>query len=123
MCGIFGVVSSQQVQSSLIDGLSKLEYRGYDSAGLSILAANNKIKRVRCVGKVKNLKPLLVKSKSRGVCGIAHTRWATHGGVTDNNAHPHLSMDKDIAIVHNGIIENSSAIRKILENKGIDFKK
>ena len=91
MCGIFGAVSSVDIQKDLIEGLFKLEYRGYDSAGLSLISKSSKIKRIRCTGKVKELKKLLSTSKVTGKCGIAHTRWATHGIPNLRNSHPHNS--------------------------------
>ena len=91
MCGIFGAVSSTKIQNSLIEGLIKLEYRGYDSAGISVLSNTNKIKRIRCIGKVNELKRQLRESKIAGECGIAHTRWATHGEPNLKNSHPHNS--------------------------------
>ncbi len=119
MCGIFGAVSKSEIQGSLISGLSKLEYRGYDSAGISIITGRQKIKRVRCVGKVKNLKRILNSSRSSGFCGIAHTRWATHGQPILKNSHPHNSSK--VSIVHNGIIENSDELKVYLKKKNYKF--
>ena len=119
MCGIFGAVSKSEIQGSLISGLSKLEYRGYDSAGISIITGRQKIKRVRCVGKVKNLKRILNSSRSSGFCGIAHTRWATHGQPILKNSHPHNSSK--VSIVHNGIIENSDELKIYLKKKNYKF--
>jgi len=119
MCGIFGAVSSTKIQNSLIEGLIKLEYRGYDSAGISVLSNTNKIKRIRCIGKVNELKRQLRASKIAGECGIAHTRWATHGEPNLKNSHPHNS--NKISIVHNGIIENSDELKAKLLKKGFKF--
>ncbi|MDC6484689.1 glutamine--fructose-6-phosphate transaminase (isomerizing) [Methylophilaceae bacterium] len=103
MCGIVAGISNKNVLPVLIDGLERLEYRGYDSAGIAIL--NEKIKRIRSIGRVASLKDKAKKTKLKGSLGIGHTRWATHGGVTEDNAHPHVSNNQ-IAVVHNGIIEN-----------------
>ncbi len=119
MCGIFGYIGNQQATSLLINGLRRLEYRGYDSSGIAIL--NSKISHSKCVGRVANLEAILPKDMD-GNCGIAHTRWATHGGVTKENAHPHLSEDETVAIIHNGIIENSRALRNWLTSQGITLR-
>ncbi len=119
MCGIFGVSSNNPVISSIIKGLSKLEYRGYDSSGVSILE-NNLITTIRAKGKLKNLNKKIENSKLFGNLGIGHTRWATHGIPSTENAHPHSS--ESVSIVHNGIIENYSQLKKMLKNEGFIFK-
>lgn len=120
MCGIVGYVGSQQASAILINGLKRLEYRGYDSAGISLLGAGA-FKLLKKTGRVEAVAQLLRKDPSPGSIGIGHTRWATHGGVTDANAHPHISADGSISIVHNGVIENYSAIKRELSSKGIQF--
>lgn len=118
MCGIVGAVANRNVVSTLIDGLSRLEYRGYDSAGIAILDGD--IKRVRAVGRVSEMQAKAEKEQLSGLAGIGHTRWATHGGVTESNAHPHVSKG-EIAVVHNGIIENHDEQRDRLITLGYTF--
>ncbi len=120
MCGIVGYIGNKQALPILVQGLRDLEYRGYDSAGICLLH-ENKIERVRAVGKIDNLVGKLKDSNYPGTLGIAHTRWATHGGVTEENAHPHVAMDGKLAIVHNGIIENYRELKKKLVKKGYKF--
>ena len=119
MCGIVGAVAERNVVPILMEGLRRLEYRGYDSAGIAIRVEEG-IARVRRVGKVQELQNALDDSPMRGQTGISHTRWATHGVPNESNAHPHLSSDK-IAIVHNGIIENYEELRDDLKDKGYVF--
>jgi glucosamine--fructose-6-phosphate aminotransferase (isomerizing) len=118
MCGIIGYIGDKSALPILIKGLRRLEYRGYDSSGLAIL--NGSMDVYKTVGRIRDLESI-IPDEINGSMGIAHTRWATHGGVTNENAHPHLSMDGEIAIVHNGIIENASLIRKALEKEGVIF--
>src|SRR5210317_1936648 len=119
MCGIVGAVAERNVVPILMEGLRRLEYRGYDSAGIAILVDDG-IARVRRVGKVQELANALEETPVHGGTGISHTRWATHGVPNESNAHPHLSSDK-IAIVHNGIIENYEELRDELKEKGYAF--
>jgi glucosamine--fructose-6-phosphate aminotransferase (isomerizing) len=119
MCGIVGAVSHRNVVPLLLEGLRKLEYRGYDSAGLAVI--NGGMHRLRSVGRVSSLTELAQQAKLSGELGIAHTRWATHGAPTERNAHPHVSLD-GLAIVHNGIIENHEAIRAQLVTQGYRFE-
>jgi glucosamine--fructose-6-phosphate aminotransferase (isomerizing) len=119
MCGIVGAVAQRDVSEILIEGLRRLEYRGYDSAGVAILN-NAEIQRVRRLGKVKELADAVFESPAPGGIGIAHTRWATHGEPSEINAHPHVS-GSDIAVVHNGIIENHEALKQQLSAKGYEF--
>jgi len=119
MCGIVGAVANRNVVSTLIEGLSRLEYRGYDSAGVAVLNASG-IERVRAVGRVSNMTDKANEIKLSGLAGIGHTRWATHGGVTESNAHPHVSKN-EIAVVHNGIIENHDEQRTRLTALGYEF--
>lgn len=119
MCGIVGAVASRNVVSTLIEGLSRLEYRGYDSAGVAVLSGNS-IERVRAVGRVAAMTEKAQEAKLTGLVGIGHTRWATHGGVTESNAHPHVSKG-EIAVVHNGIIENHDEQRDRLKKLGYEF--
>jgi glucosamine--fructose-6-phosphate aminotransferase (isomerizing) len=119
MCGIVGAIASRDVVSILTEGLKRLEYRGYDSAGIAVL--NGGIKRVRRVGRVAEMENAARSEGLHGIIGIAHTRWATHGGVTEPNAHPHVSSDA-IAVVHNGIIENHEEQRERLRGKGYVFE-
>jgi len=120
MCGIVGVVAERNAVPILMEGLRRLEYRGYDSAGLAVLTSRHRLARVRTVGKVKALEAALAADPIDGHVGIAHTRWATHGVPTTRNAHPHVSRD-GIAIVHNGIIENHEALRAGLIDLGYSF--
>ncbi|MBK1692551.1 glutamine--fructose-6-phosphate transaminase (isomerizing) [Ectothiorhodospira mobilis] len=120
MCGIIGAIARRDVQPILLEGLRRLEYRGYDSAGLVVLDPGGALRRERAVGKVEALARRLAERPLAGQLGLAHTRWATHGGPTEANAHPHLSGD-DIAVVHNGIIENHQALRTELESRGYTF--
>ena len=119
MCGIVGAVANRSVVPTLIEGLSRLEYRGYDSAGIAVLNSHG-IERVRAVGRVAAMTEKAEATKITGHVGIGHTRWATHGGVTESNAHPHVSKEQ-IAVVHNGIIENHDEQRARLKNLGYEF--
>src|SRR5689334_23308854 len=120
MCGIVGAVADRNIVPILMEGLRRLEYRGYDSAGIAVLDASNHLQRQRTVGKVKGLETSLAHSPLSGRVGIAHTRWATHGVPSERNAHPHISRD-GIAIVHNGIIENHEELREELKQLGYTF--
>jgi len=120
MCGIVGAITERNVTPILVEGLRRLEYRGYDSAGVAVLQADHSIGLSRTVGKVSELDAKLKDHPVAGQLGVAHTRWATHGGVTEANAHPHLSGDR-IAVIHNGIIENYQSIKDELTGKGYDF--
>ena len=119
MCGIVGAVAQRNITPILLEGLRRLEYRGYDSAGVAVLAAGTGIQRVRATGKVAELEKALSASPADGYLGIAHTRWATHGKPAEHNAHPHVS--KGLAIVHNGIIENHAPLRRKLTDLGYVF--
>ena len=120
MCGIVGAIAQRDVVEILIEGLKRLEYRGYDSAGVAVAGSNGEFKRVRRVGKVQALADAVRENPCLGSSGIAHTRWATHGEPTEANAHPHISNDR-ITIVHNGIIENHHVLRAELQKKGYVF--
>ena len=121
MCGIVGYIGEQQAAPILLDGLSKLEYRGYDSAGMAVYNGTQ-IDMVKSMGKLKVLEEMTHGGSTLpGVSGIGHTRWATHGSPTDVNAHPHYNKDSSIVVVHNGIIENYMKLRKKLEGKGYQF--
>ena len=119
MCGIIGIASNKSVTSNIIQSLKKLEYRGYDSAGIATIV-NGTIDEKKCTGRVDNLEKILFKNPSKGSLGIGHVRWATHGVPSQINAHPHSS--EEVSVVHNGIIENSADLKKKLEEKGYNFK-
>ncbi len=120
MCGIVGAIAARNVVPVLVEGLKRLEYRGYDSAGIAVLA-NNEIRRVRRVGRVAEMENAAAAEQLEGFLGIGHTRWATHGGVTEPNAHPHVSHGQ-VAVVHNGIIENHEEQRERLKGLGYVFE-
>ena len=120
MCGIVGAVAERNIVPVLVEGLRRLEYRGYDSAGVAVIDDDSKIRLCRTTGKVAELEEKLQTAPLRGRIGVAHTRWATHGGVTENNAHPHLSGGR-VAVIHNGIIENFQEIKDELLAKGYEF--
>src|SRR5246127_111079 len=120
MCGIVGAIAERNVVPILMEGLHRLEYRGYDSAGIAVLNGTHHLKRLRTVGKVRMLDEALAHHPTSGKVGIAHTRWATHGAPSERNAHPHISRD-GLAIVHNGIIENHEELRADLLRRGYKF--
>src|ERR671924_665608 len=121
MCGIVGYVGNKQVVPLIIDGLRKLEYRGYDSAGIAVVDENRRLQIRRAEGKLHNLEEALRKDPIDGTYGIGHTRWATHGRPTEENAHPHRDCHGRVVVVHNGIIENYLALKKKLIEEGHRF--
>ncbi len=121
MCGIVGYIGNKEATPILIEGLEKLEYRGYDSAGVAVMTEEG-IEIRKCQGRLKNLENLLEEEKLSGTSGIGHTRWATHGEPSDTNSHPHFNQSGTIAVVHNGIIENYLYVKEWLESLGYEFK-
>ena len=119
MCGIIGIASNKSVSTNIINALKKLEYRGYDSAGLATIS-NGIINEKKCPGRVERLEKILFENPNEGNLGIGHVRWATHGVPNEINAHPHSS--EIVSVVHNGIIENSDELKKNLEKNGKKFK-
>ena len=120
MCGIVGYIGRDRAGRVMLDGLKRLEYRGYDSSGIAVLNSAG-IQSTRRTGRVKELEVALGENLG-GTLGISHTRWATHGDVTVANAHPHVSSDGKIALVHNGVIENYLSMKKFLDGKGYTFQ-
>jgi len=122
MCGITGYIGFREAYPIVINGLQRLEYRGYDSAGV-VLYHNNELKLSKTKGKVSDLELLVTREiNTAGTIGIGHTRWATHGVPNDVNSHPHTSQSGNLAIVHNGIIENYDTLKKALVKRGYTFK-
>lgn len=121
MCGIIGYVGSKDAVPLLLQGLKRLEYRGYDSAGIA-LQTDGRISVEKVSGKISVLEERLGRTRIKGVSGIGHTRWATHGPPTEQNAHPHVDCECRIALVHNGIIENYNVLREMLIKEGHVFK-
>ena len=120
MCGIVGYVGPREAVSFLVEGLARLEYRGYDSAGVAVLNGRG-VETRKLAGRIAGLRELLARAPVHGRCGIGHTRWATHGAPTERNAHPHSDCTRTVALVHNGIIENADVLRKRLEQDGHRF--
>lgn len=121
MCGIVGYIGPKDAADVILNGLKRLEYRGYDSAGIAVVHTNGGLEAKRAVGKLDHLTSRLEMAPLHGHIGIGHTRWATHGGVTEENAHPHLGMNGNVAVVHNGIIENYATLRREMQAEGINF--
>lgn len=121
MCGIVGYIGGRQASPLLMEGLDRLSYRGYDSAGVAVIGPGGRIEVRKAKGRLENLEALLMQSPVEGMVGIGHTRWATHGEPSDLNAHPHTDVKGGIAVVHNGIIENHAALRRYLEGAGARF--
>ena len=120
MCGIIGYIGTREATPLLVEGLKRLEYRGYDSAGVAVQnGAGVEVRKTS--GKIARLEELLTESPAQGSVGIAHTRWATHGAPTTPNAHPHIDDSGQIALVHNGIIENADTLRRELREVGYEF--
>src|SRR3954470_18245724 len=121
MCCIVGYVGPQDARDVVLDGLRRLEYRGYDSAGIAV-QADGELSTAKKAGKLANLEKVLAEHPlPAATIGIGHTRWATHGGPTDRNAHPHVSEDGTVAVIHNGIIENFAVLRAECEAAGVEF--
>src|SRR5205814_8492776 len=125
MCGIIGYVGNRDVVPVLIDRLKKLEYRGYDSAGIAVITNNGKgegVEIVRAEGKLTNLESKLGERPLKGSFGMGHTRWATHGKPNENNAHPHRDCTGKVVVIHNGIIENFLPLKQRLQSQGHELK-
>ncbi len=122
MCGIVGYIGDRSAQQVVLQGLKRLEYRGYDSAGVAVLEQNGHISIRRDVGKLSNLEQLVAQSPLTGQIGIGHTRWATHGAPSERNAHPHIGMNGGVVLVHNGIVENYRSLREELTAEGVTFR-
>src|SRR5256885_8477160 len=122
MCGIIGYAGRKEAEPILVEGLRRLEYRGYDSSGLATLAGGDLHLRKRA-GRIQNLVRHLRERPAPGCAGISHTRWATHGPATDGNAHPHVAGfgEGSVAVVHNGVIENHAALKRRLQQDGVEF--
>jgi len=121
MCGIVAYIGTENAYPIIIKGLKRLEYRGYDSAGIALINKDG-LNTFKKQGKVSNLEEFAEDKDTSGTIGIGHTRWATHGAPNDRNAHPHSSQNGDIAVIHNGIIENYDSIKRELLSKGYEFK-
>jgi len=122
MCGIVGYVGTQKAVPIILEGLKRLEYRGYDSAGLAVYGGDDQLEVRRAKGKLRNLEDAIRLSPVDGSFGIGHTRWATHGRPTEENAHPHRDCHGNIVVVHNGIVENYLALKRQLQAEGHEFK-
>src|ERR1700742_3519698 len=122
MCGIVGYIGNRKAVPIILEGLRRLEYPGYDSAGIAVLNGDNHLSVRRASGKLRNLEDALRVSPVDGPYGIGHTRWATHGRPTEENAHPHRDCTGDIVVVHNGIVENYLTLKHQLEDEGHQFK-
>ena len=122
MCGIVGYIGKREAYPILVKGLKRLEYRGYDSAGVALINPAGQLNVYKATGKVAGLEQYAADKDCTGHIGIAHTRWATHGEPSQANAHPHVSASGNLALVHNGIIENYAVIKQRLEQKGIPFR-
>ena len=121
MCGIVGYIGPRQAVEFLVSGLHRLEYRGYDSAGVATINAGGTLDVVKSAGRIDRLEKMLAETPVSGSVGIGHTRWATHGAPNDVNAHPHIGDNGTLALVHNGVIENFRSIKQRLENEGYKF--
>src|ERR1700740_1194858 len=121
MCGVVRYIGSKKVVPVIVEGLRKLEYRGYDSAGIAVVTKEGKLEIRRAPGKLRNLEEALAKAPIEGTYGIGHTRWATHGRPTEENAHPHRDCTGKIVVVHNGIVENHLSLKKKLIEEGHTF--
>src|SRR5580700_9501602 len=122
MCGIVGYIGDRDAYPIIIKGLHRLEYRGYDSAGIALLDSDHGLKVYKKAGKVADLENFVKDLSLTATIGMGHTRWATHGAPSDRNSHPHSSGDRKLSIIHNGIIENYSVIKETLIDKGHVFK-
>src|ERR1700692_4309334 len=118
MCGIVGYIGPNKVVPVIVEGLRKLEYRGYDSAGIAVVTQEGKLEIRRAPGKLRNLEEVIAKHPLDGTYGIGHTRWATHGRPTEENAHPHRDCTGQIVVVHNGIVENYLSLKQQLQDGG-----